>query len=187
MNYLLFSGSLRAESFNKKLLVVAQKILAEDSTQQNKVTTHVADLKKLMIPVYDGDIEATGIPEGVESLGQLVAKADALVICSPEYNSSIASPLKNTIDWLSRLRPMPLKSKPIFLAGATTGGFGTIRALSATRVPLDALGAYVYPQSFALSKAHEAFSKEGILLDSTNHKKLTENLTEFQKWTAKLI
>lgn len=181
MKYLLFSGSLRSESLNKKLITVVHKTLGQHT--ENEIT--LADIRTLAIPIYDGDIETIGIPEGVQQLGELINIANAVIISSPEYNSSIAGPLKNTIDWLSRLKPVPLESKPIFLLGASSGGFGAIRGLTVTRAPLEALGSYVFPQTFGLPKAHEAFNSDGVLVDANTQKKLSDALFKFSQFAAK--
>lgn len=182
MKYLLFSGSLRTDSLNKKLIKVVHKILTEQPA--NEVAT--ADIRSLSIPVYDGDIETAGIPEGVEKLGEMISNTHAVIISSPEYNSSIAGPLKNTIDWISRLRPIPFESKAILLLGASPGGFGAIRGLTATRAPLENLGSFVFPQVFALPKANEAFKSEGVLADTSTQKKLSETLFKFDQFANKL-
>lgn len=182
MNILLFSGSLRKESLNAKLVAVAGQIL----TTQLDAHITIANLKELALPVYDGDIESAGIPDGVKKLGHMISSANGVVISSPEYNSSIAGSLKNTIDWISRLRPVPFERKCIALLGASPGGFGAIRALGQARIPLDALGAFVYPQTFALPKAHEAFVSTGALADSSIQLRLTQLLSSFIEYTKKL-
>lgn len=183
MKYLLFSGSLRTESLNKKLLAVVNKILSGNTN--NEVV--VADIRALSIPVYDGDLEVVGIPDGVKKLGEMVKAANALILASPEYNGSISGAFKNTIDWVSRLRPIPLESKPVLLLGASPGGFGAIRGLSSTRTPFEALGSYVFPQTFALPKAHEAFAGDGLLSDTGTHNKLSELLLKFEQFATKFI
>lgn len=182
MKILLFSGSLRKESLNKKLAQAAQAIIAKEAG----CTAELIDLKSFEIPIYDGDVELLGIPQGVTNLGQTIKSADALVIASPEYNGSIASPLKNTIDWISRLKPVPFESKPILLMGASPGYFGTIRALSHTRVPLDAVGSFVFPQTLALPKAVEAFSSTGELSDAVTDKKLRTLISNYLQYAKKL-
>lgn len=182
MKFLLFSGSLRSGSLNKKLLSVTDQILKKELQQQ----TEVIDLKQLSLPVYDGDIEAAGMPAAVSTLGKAIANCDAIVISSPEYNSSIAGSLKNTIDWISRLRPVPLEQKPVLLMGASPGQFGSIRALLFTRAPFETLGSYVYPQTFALPKAAEAFSDDGNLKDEITMAKLKKLLSNFSDFTEKL-
>ncbi len=183
MKILLFSGSLRAESFNKKLVGVAQSILAIDSSCR----TIVVDLKPLELPVYDADIEEKqGIPKGVKELGSHISSADAIVISSPEYNGSIAGSLKNTIDWISRLKPMPLTAKPILLMGASPGALGAMRALGNSRFVFDALGSYVYPQPFGLPQADSAFTSSGDLNDAAVRKRLESLLLSFMKYAKKL-
>jgi chromate reductase len=181
MKILLFAGSLRADSLNKKLVAIAKNILAQKASLQ--VTS--VDLKTLSIPVYDGDIEALGIPEGVKLLGQLIAEADALVLSSPEYNGSIAGSFKNTIDWISRLRPQPLSQRPVLLMGASPGYFGAVRALSEARTPFNTLGAYLFPQTFALPKAAEAITSTGELQDEATKKNLETLLSDFQIFSEK--
>lgn len=182
MNFLLFSGSLRTASLNKKLVVQMNSLLSEHSN----LSTTVADIKKLNLPVYDGDIEAQGIPEGAKELGQLIAQADAVIIASPEYNGSIAGSLKNTIDWVSRIRPNPFEQKPILLTGASPGAFGSIRALDTTRAPFNAMGSFVYPQTFALPLAGEAFLATGDLASDVTKKRLETLLLNFAGYVEKL-
>lgn len=180
MKILLFAGSLRKDSFNKKLLFQIQQILKEDSALE----IQVLDLQVLNFPVYDGDIEARGIPESVSLMGKAITDADAVIISSPEYNGSISSPLKNTIDWVSRLRPVPWEKKNILLTGTSPGYFGTIRALGHTLAPFQALGSYVYPQNFALPKAGDAFEVDGGFKDPSVDKRLRELLKNFVSYLS---
>lgn len=182
MNFLLFSGSLRTDSLNKKLIHVIKNELEKNSSHQ----VQVVDLKSLDIPVYDGDIEASGLPKGVSILGQHIQNTNAIIIASPEYNGSIAGPLKNTLDWVSRLRPMPFENKTVLITGASPGGYGAIRGLSATRLPFESMGSFVYPQTFGLAKAHEAFSTSGDLIDSQITKRLNGLLSQFLEFSKKL-
>lgn len=182
MNVLLFAGSLRKDSLNKKLLNIAYKI-----TSANKdLIAEVVDIKALQLPVYDGDIETAGMPDGVLILGKRVSWANAIIIASPEYNASISSPLKNTVDWLSRLRPIPLESKPVFLMGASPGGFGAIRWMTTGRSCFETLGNYVYPQTFALPNAHEAFTEGGEMIDKKRESRLEHLIHQFIKYAEKL-
>lgn len=181
MKVLLLAGSLRKESLNKKFLNVARRIIQKSTDAE--VT--VVDLQELQLPVYDGDIEARGFPEGVKTLAQYVNVTDALVISSPEYNASISSPLKNTIDWLSRVNPMPLVKKQILLLGASPGSFGAIRGLGHARAPFETLGNFVYPESFALARADVAFDEDGNLKDHKQYEKVQKLITDFVVYCQK--
>lgn len=175
MNILCFSGSLRKASLNRKLLRVEMEILRG----MTGVEVVHADLQELAFPVYDGDIEAVGIPASVYRFGELIRGARALVIASPEYNGSISSPLKNAIDWASRLPQMPLEKKAVLLTGASPGGFGSVLALRHARAPFEKLGNFVHPQSFPVSKAGEAFTPDGALADAAARQRLEKLLGEF--------
>lgn len=181
MKILLFAGSLRKDSLNKKLLRVTNILL-----QSNKeVETTLVDLQELQFPVYDGDIETKGIPENVQKLSRLVGEADAIIICSPEYNASISSPLKNAIDWLSRVKPLQLAKKQVLLMGASPGDFGSMRALIHTKPSFETLGNFVYPSVYALAKADKAFDEEGKLVDSAKQERLQKLVNEFIAYAKK--
>lgn len=182
MNFVLFAGSLRSGSLNKKLLNIIKKII-ETKTEHK---AEIVDIKSLNIPLYDGDIETAGMPSGVLKLGELIQKADAVIISSPEYNGSISSPLKNTIDWVSRLRPIPLEKKPILLTGASPGNFGTIRAQTHAKPCLDTLKAYVFHTPYMLAKAAEAFNDQDELVSDENKKRLTDLIISFSDYTKAL-
>ncbi len=180
MKLVLFAGSLRKDSLNKKLVAATQKLLP------TSVEATVVDIKTLNIPLYDGDVEVEGIPEGVQLLATLIQGAQGVVISSPEYNGSISSPLKNTIDWLSRLKPVPLEQKPVLLLAASPGGLGGVRGLLHGKVPLEVVGSYVYPQTFGLAKAHEAFTAEGTFVDSKNAERIKALTAAFVQYCQKL-
>jgi chromate reductase len=73
--------------------------------------------------------------------------------------------LKNTIDWVSRFRPQPFNGKQALLMAASPSMSGGKVGLWALRVPLEHLGARVYPDMFALAQAHQAFDALGKIAD----------------------
>ncbi|MFP4127148.1 MAG: NADPH-dependent FMN reductase [Alphaproteobacteria bacterium] len=113
------SGSLRRESLNTKLLHAAATLAPEDM--------RVATATLHDIPLYDGDVEAAGIPAPVTALAERIAAADAVLIVSPEYNYSMPGVLKNGLDWLSRVKGQPFAHKPLAIMGTSPGRFGTVR------------------------------------------------------------
>jgi NAD(P)H-dependent FMN reductase len=159
MKVLSFAGSLRKESSNKKLAREAVRLLDSHALAR----AEFADLREYPMPIYDGDQEKEGIPEAVIRLGAGIAEADALIVATPEYNGSISSVLKNTVDWLSRLKPMPLAGKHLLLLSASPGGWGGIRGLWHSRVPFEALGVHVFPQMMSLPGAGSVFDEDGRL------------------------
>lgn len=182
MKILLFSGSLRTESFNKKLIHVVHNHLSN----KYKHPLTIVDLKDYNLPVYDGDLEKDGLPAQVQKWCETIKNHDVIFISTPEYNSSIAGPLKNAIDWASRSKPNCLSQKSIFLLGASTGALAAVKGLTQSRIPLEALGNYVYPTTFGLPKAQEAFSENKELKDSDMQKRLTGLVDAFMDYSAKL-
>lgn len=179
MKFLFLSGSLRKDSLNTKLLHLAIQHLKSSSTI-------VANLNEYLIPLYNGDVETVGIPEGVQKLAQQVEQSQAIVIASPEYNYSISGVLKNTIDWLSRVRPMPFRKKPLLLMAASPGQIAGIRGLWQTRIPLEGLGNYVYPEMFSLGNALQVLNEDGFV-NPDDHKRFATTLDGFEKFAQALI
>jgi chromate reductase, NAD(P)H dehydrogenase (quinone) len=141
MNILSFAGSLRKDSSNKKFAREAVRLLEQNS----QMRAEYLDLRDYPMPVYDGDIERNeGVPNIVTRLGGKIAQTHALIVATPEYNGSISSVLKNTIDWVSRLKPMPLAGKHLLLLSASPGAWGGIRGLWHSRVPFARRWAFTY-------------------------------------------
>lgn len=160
MKVFALAGSLRAGSFNRKLLEIA----IATAEREGAIVDHGA-LRDFEMPLYDYDVEAaSGPPAGALALAARITAADALLIASPEYNYSVPGVLKNAIDWLSRVKPMPLRGKRALLLSASLSLVGGNRGLWALRVPLEALGVHVYPDMFSLASAHEAL-QEGAVKD----------------------
>lgn len=129
------SGSLRSGSFNTSLLRAAQELAS------NGVEIKIFDLNG--VPLYSGDLEADGDPDGVASLKAAIRNADAVLIATPEYNHGPSGVLKNAIDWASRDRGGgSLSGKPVTIIGA--GGFtGTARAQQQLQSILTETGAHL--------------------------------------------
>lgn len=118
------SGALRAASTNTQLIRNAANLFAPDTFVE-------ADIR---LPLYDGDLEATGIPAGVQTLSDQIAAADAVIISTPEYNKSLSGSLKNALDWVSRTEGNPWLNKPVAIMSAAAGRAGGERAQSALRL-----------------------------------------------------
>lgn len=175
MKLLIFAGSLRADSCNKKFAREAVRLATAAG-----VEAEFLDLKEYPMPVYDGDIEASsGIPETTKALGKKIAAADALVISTPEYNGSIPGILKNTIDWLSREKPVSLEGKHLLLLAASPGALGGTRSLWHSRQPFEVIGTHVFPGMMGLNDAYHAFDEQGQLKDEKTLGRLQTLLGQF--------
>jgi len=158
MRILAISGSLRRDSHNTALLRAAADLLPPGV----ELTLHDG-LRE--IPPYDEDRDRRPAP--VVRLDAEVAGADAVLISTPEYNSSIPGQLKNALDWLSRpLGESPLRNKPVAVIGASTGMFGAVWAQAETRKVLSAIGARVLDVEVPVPNADEQFHPDGRLSDA---------------------
>ena len=155
---LLFAASLRKESVNARLTSVVRDVL-----ERLNVTTDHASMSDFDCPSYDQDDEERSMPDGAQRLRDRLLACDAFMISSPEYNASMSGVIKNTIDWVSRFRPQPFNGKQGFLLSASPSMAGGNRGLWALRVPLEHLGARIYPDMFSLAQAHTAFADDGRL------------------------
>jgi NAD(P)H-dependent FMN reductase len=175
MNILTFAASLRGNSLNRKLIALAAEFAREAGAEVD-----LAEFREFEMPIYDGDLDAnSGLPPGGMELKRRLERADAVMISAPEYNYSIAGPLKNAIDWVSRARPMPWRGKSIYLMAASPSPMGGIRGLWQTRIPLEGCGALVFPDMFALAYANEAFDGAGGLRDPGLAQRLAREVTGF--------
>ncbi|HVD32947.1 MAG TPA: NAD(P)H-dependent oxidoreductase [Gemmatimonadales bacterium] len=161
MRLLAFAASLKRESLNRKLINLAVELAREA-----QVEVDLADFREFDMPLYDADLQSSaGFPEGARELARRIEAVDGLMIASPEYNYSLPGTLKNAIDWVSRMKPMPLRGKHGVLLAASTSLVGGSRGLWALRVPLESLGVMLLPDMFALAQAPQAFDEHGKLKD----------------------
>ena len=159
MRLLAFAASLKRESLNRKLINLAVELAREA-----QVEVDLADFREFDMPLYDADLQSSaGFPEGARELARRIEAVDGLMIASPEYNYSLPGTLKNAIDWVSRMKPMPLRGKHGVLLAASTSLVGGSRGLWALRVPLEGLGVMLLPDMFALAQAPQAFDEQGKL------------------------
>lgn len=158
MHIVLFLGSLRKDSFNRKLLNNVLPMLEGH-------TTDVVDLKETVLPVFDGDLDGDKTPPETQRLAERVKRAEAVIFVSPEYNYNIPGGLKNAVDWVSRSKERPLHDKPVMLTGATQGPFGCVRLFIAMRQMLVFFNAFVIPRQVGIPSAAKAFDEQGKLID----------------------
>jgi len=183
---LAFSGSLRKESFNQKLVSVA----AEGARKAGAEVT-VISLRDYPLPLFDEDLEKAGFPENATKLKALFLSHQALLLSCPEYNSSITAVLKNTIDWVSR--PVPgegplacYAGKVAALLACSPGGFGGLRGLVTVRSILSNIKVTVLPTQIAVPTVNDKLNPDGTLKDAKLQDSVHALGAELAKTTAKL-
>ena len=173
---LIFAGSTRLDSFNRKLASVAARLARASGAE----VTHI-ELVDFDIPMYNADLEARGTPPDVMTLKKIMHDHPAWIICSPEYNGSYTALLKNTIDWVSS----PVKGdadwqdgfksftgKVVGVLSASPGPLGGLRSQSHLVPLLFNSHCWVAPTAFALGNAGTAFDAQGALMDNSHRQKV---------------
>jgi chromate reductase, NAD(P)H dehydrogenase (quinone) len=171
MKVLVFAGSTRIASFNRKLAAE----VAAMATERGAEVTHL-ELADYDLPMYNADLEAKGTPADVMKLKQVFYEHPAWIICTPEYNASYPALVKNTLDWLSS----PVKGDPVWsddfrfsrgkvvgVLSASPGALGGLRSQSHLIPLLLNLHCWVAPQTYALGRAGNAFDEQGHLLEES--------------------
>jgi chromate reductase len=171
MKVLVFAGSTRTGSFNRKLAGEVSALAQERGAE----VTHL-ELADYELPMYNADLEARGTPADVMKLKELFFAHPAWIICTPEYNASYPALVKNTLDWLSS----PVKGDPVWnddfrfsrgkvvgVLSASPGALGGLRSQSHLIPLLLNLQCWVAPQTYALARAGSAFDAAGRLLEAS--------------------
>lgn len=184
---LALAGSLRKDSFNKKLIHAAA-----DQARAAGAEVTVIDLADFRMPVYDGDLEAaSGIPEPARKLRGIIMDHKGLLIASPEYNSSVSAALKNVIDWVSRpdqghANTAAFQGKVAAIMSASPGALGGLRGLVHLRSILGNIGVIVVPEQIAINSAAEAFDEGGKLKDPKKAEQVAGVVKSLVRVTAKV-
>lgn len=165
---LAFAGSLRQQSWNKKLVQIA----AAGARTATAEVTYI-DLHDFPMPMFNQDIEdATGMDPNGQRFKDLLAAHDGWLIASAEYNSSITAALKNALDWASRRSTATepalsaFQNKVAVIMSASPGALGGLRSLVHLRAILGNLGVIVLPEQKAVPNAAQAFAADGTLRDA---------------------
>jgi len=177
-----FAGSIRAGSFNRHLLRIAETHLPINATME------ILDLSE--IPMFNADVEKAGFPSEVIHFRTKLRDADAILIATPEYNISIPGVLKNAIDWASRGEnglPGPLNLKPVAIMGAG-GRTATARAQSHLRQITNHLNMYTInkPEVIISMMPNQPFDAAGNLNDPAAHQLIAELLRNLVTFTQKI-
>jgi chromate reductase, NAD(P)H dehydrogenase (quinone) len=187
MKLLVFAGSTRQGSWNRKLATV----VADMARACGAAVTHL-EPGDFDIPMYNGDLEAKGMPFDVMKLKQIAYEHPAWIICTPEYNASYPALLKNTLDWITRpIKPDPAwsdefhasRGKVVGVLSASPGALGGLRSQSHLVPLLMNLQCWVAPKKYALARAADAFDAQGQLVNDSA-KKNVQAVIDQVLWAA---
>jgi chromate reductase, NAD(P)H dehydrogenase (quinone) len=198
MEILIFAGSSRVNSWNRKLAKEAARLVRDSGARATYF-----ELSELSIPLYNADLEARGTPGDVLRLKELMHQHAGWVIASPEYNGSYTALLKNTLDWASspaqageqcsaeqaqqwKSGTKPFAGKVVGLLSASPGALGGLRSLDHLAPLLRNLQCWVAPQQFALGKAGDAFDAQGQLRDAAAQAKVQAVVSQVV-WAAERL
>lgn len=164
---LVFAGSVRSGAFSGRAADVAQKTLAMLGGEVTRIS-----LADYPLPIMDEDLEREhGIPENAVRAARHIAAHDGVLIATPEYNGSIPPLLKNTVDWVSRVRHdgrkpfRPLEGKPVGLCSSSRGRYGGIRAIAHLRAVLVRCRMEVVSPECSVPEGERAFDENGEFFD----------------------
>ncbi len=159
MRVLGISGSLRRDSYNRRLLLEAAELLPAG------VELELFNGLKA-VPPYDEDDDRDVAAVEVTRLRDAISGADAILIATPEYNGSVPGQLKNAVDWASRpVGAGALFGKPVAVIGTSTGAFGAVWAQAELRKVLARAGARIVGDEVALPHAHRRLAERDRLVD----------------------
>ena len=166
LKILVIPGSLRSGSHNAKLAMAAAHEFALAGADVTRIS-----LADFPLPIYDGDLQAkSGIPKNAVNLKRMIGSHHGVLMVTPEYNSSVPALVKNTIDWVTRVKErnetlgQVFRERAFALGAASDGKFGGLRVLMALRQILTlGCGATVIPTQMGLSHADKAFDDMGAL------------------------
>ena len=184
---LAFSGSIRKQSFNRRLIENAARAAEAAGADVTLIT-----LNDYPLPIVNQDLEKeAGLPDNARALKKLFIEHDGFLIASPEYNSSLSPLLKNVLDWVSRAEgdEAPLlayRGKVAGLLASSPGGLGGLRGLVHLRSILSSIGTIVLPNQLAIGSAFDAYNENGELVNESDINKIKKLANELVDLTARL-
>jgi chromate reductase len=181
MNVLVICGSLRKGSFNAALTRALPELTPPGMTLVTAPTYE-------NFPLYNADIQAPGSRGPANDLAAAVRNADAVLFVTPEYNWSMPGPLKNAIDWVSRIKDQPFKEKPVAIQSCSQGPLGGARMQYHWRMSMTFLGAYIFgtPEVF-VGLAQTKFDKDTLeLKDQATKDVIKTQLAAFGKYITRM-
>ena len=178
LNVVSICGSLRKGSYNRMLMNALPGLAPERMQIREAPPYHE-------FPFYNADIQnSSGFPAAVNTLADAIRAADGVIFVTAEYNFGIPGPLKNAIDWLSRLKDQPFAGKPVALQSASPGPVGGARVQYDVRRSMMFLDALTLnkPEIFVGNCAQRIDDKTGQITDAQTKELIRQQLAAFEKF-----
>jgi chromate reductase, NAD(P)H dehydrogenase (quinone) len=180
LHFVTLLGSLRKGSYNGAIVRALPALAPADVT--------IGTLGSVgALPLYDADLQAQGFPAPVQAMADAIAKADGVIIVTPEYNYSVPGVLKNALDWLSRLPAQPFVGKPTAIQSGSPGIIGGARAQYHLRQILVFLDAVVMskPEVMVSQITQKVDAGSGELTDQVTRDFIAAQLQAFGGFTRR--
>jgi chromate reductase len=171
-------GSNRRDSINRKL---AQALIKLGAGKFEAKIVRIDDL-----PIYNQDNEGS-LPAEVVRFKDEIAKADGVLIVTPEHNRSIPTVLKNAIDWGARpFGKSVWPGKPGFITGTSPGAVGTALVQANLRTVMLGLGMTLLGGESYVTFKPNLIDEQGKITDETTEKFLQGFVDRFATLVSKL-
>lgn len=175
MKVFIVSCSLREGSLNHKLATHIANVVTAQGNEAD-----LARMNDFDMPMYNFDIqESEGFPAASQAMVDRILAADGWIVTTPEFNWGVPAVIKNAIDWISRMRPVPIVGRSALLSAASPSMTGGVRGLLHFRQSLEQLGIWTYPKVFALAQANQAFDDAGALANEEISKMLETMVADY--------
>lgn len=182
-NIIFVCGSLRKGSYNRIYMETMMQHVPED--------WNIKEVSFKDVPVYNFDLEGDNEPQAVTTFRDALSEADGIIIVTPEYNTGVPGPLKNAIDWASRVKNKgdrsPLVNRPFAMAGCSPGATGSALSQAQLRQTLTAMNAHIMPgPKLIIGKVHELITPEGKIEDQRSISYMERFLNAFNEFIEKV-
>ncbi|MGE5444934.1 MAG: NADPH-dependent FMN reductase [Ignavibacteriales bacterium] len=143
------------------------RFVYERMRQYEQIGTEVLDLLEYNFPIMEERLRFRDDPPRLREFSEKIARADAVVIVTPEYNNGYPGVLKNSLDYL-----LPeYRRKPIAIVTVFGGGFGGLNCLAQLRLATLGMGAFPVPASLPVSRVQDSFDEDGNPRDPSYEKR----------------
>lgn len=173
---LAFSGSLRKNSYNSRIVAIAA-----EGARKAGAEIRIIELIDFPMPVLNPDEVENGFDQNALRFQEILKEHDAFLIASPEFNGSLPGGFKNAIDWASRANDKfklgeVFRGKHAAIMTASPGSFGGIRCLAHLRGILSMLQVHVHPMEIAVPFVQDKFAEDAVEMADEKTRLLLENL-----------